>query len=388
MNYNHTKEDNMHYTRKQIKDLISGDIILHPIYRTDGLMLVNENKALTPALISMIKKHVMTNKYVLVAPSREILDDFIMSNSFDTEQFIKDSKEIAVELDFKTNAQALYHDSNSKQDLFSSLLLQYPMWASMESKLESEPLKARAQEVKNELLKSMHSNKTLIELFSRIKDYDDVLLIHSINTMCISILIGLTIELTKEQLLDLAFTALFSNIGFVEIDKKDFLNFLKTNEHINEQLKRHLEVFSEITKDFPELRKKEIVYGILDHHEYYNGKGYPNGKAAEEISLYGRILFIAHNYDELVGGYNYQIGLHSLEALGLIYENHDKRYDQNIMNIFVNRTNYFKLGETISLPNMGKGIIIGFDDFVKTPHLPIIKLESGVTVNLADRYKN
>jgi HD-GYP domain-containing protein (c-di-GMP phosphodiesterase class II) len=392
MSYSNTDTTNLNYTKKQIKDLVSGDIILHPIYRTDGLMLINEYKVLSTALISMIRKHAQTSKPVLVASSKDSFQNFIKLNLSKSEEFTQVSKQITDELNTTVNPHTTAQQQNNsapkvEHDLFSDLLTKYPMWVALDSKLESEHLKIRAEQVKQKLLKSMHTNKTFIDLFNKIKEYDDVLLIHSINTMCIALMIGLTLELNTDELLDLTVAALFSNVGFVEIEKKDFLSFLKTNEHINEQLKRHLEVFSEMTTGFPVLRKKAIVYGILDHHEYYNGQGYPNGKAGEEISLFGRILFIAHNYDELVGGYNYQIGLHPLEALGLVYENNDNRYDQSILDIFIHRTTYFKLGETITLPNIQKGLIIGFDNFAKLPHLPIVKLESGITVNLADRYK-
>ena len=394
MSYNDAEVTNFHYTKKLIRDLIPGDIVLHPIYRTDGLMLVNSNKELSDSLISMIRKHASAVKPVLVAPSKTALSNFIESKNADTKEFILEANQITAEL----NSDMLMHeiDSYSKTDkqlaeydvyehtFFSDLLIKYPMWVALDSKLESEQLKIRASKAKQELLKSMSVNKTFKELFNRIRQYDDVLLIHSINTMCIALMVVLTLELNQEELFDLTVAALFSNVGFIEIEKADFLSFLRSFEHINEQLKGHLEVFSELTKDFPELRKKTVVFGILDHHEYYNGKGYPSGKKGEEISLFGRILFIAHNYDELVGGYNYQVGLHPLDALRIIYENSDNRYDQRILDIFMHRTTYFKLGETISLPNIQKGVIIGFDDFVKMPHLPIVKLESGHTINLAN----
>ncbi|OGO77904.1 MAG: hypothetical protein A2Y23_04080 [Clostridiales bacterium GWB2_37_7] len=392
----------LYYTKKQINELISGDIILHPIFRSDGLMLINKNKDLSLSLISMIKKHAPSTALVLVAASEEDFQNFIAYNISNTDVFIKDIKLVTTELNNIINSSAdLYYDvpleisdalpmdqeaigqASYKNNLFTDLLSNYPLWVTLDSKLESEQLKIRARHAKNELLASMHTNKTFVELFNRIKEYDDILLIHSINTMCISLMIGLTLELNNSELFDLTVAALFSNVGFIEIEKKEFLNFLKTNEHIHEQLKKHLEVFSEMTMNFPELRKKSVIYGILDHHEYYNGKGYPNGKKGEEISLFGRILFIAHNYDELVGGYNYKIGLHPLDAFRIIYENIENRYDHNILNIFMHRTTYFKLGESISLPNIQNGIIIGFDDFVHKPHLPIIKLKNGSIINLS-----
>lgn len=396
-----TSENNLYYTKKQVSELISGDIILHPIFRSDGLMLVNKEKQLSTSLISMVRRQVPAGTLVLVAPSQEALQSFYACKTMDKEQFIIDLKQVTTELN-KLNTVSVYikdaeitdnlpetatADSPStfqgSNDFFSNLLSNYPLWLQLDSRLESEPLKQRARQVKKELLAAMNTNRTFIILFDKIRSYDDVLLIHSINTMCIALMIGLTLELSSSELMDLSIAALFCNVGFVEIEKKEFLYFLKNYEHIQNQIKRHLEVFSEMTASFPELRKKDIVFGILDHHEYYNGLGCPNGKKGNEISLFGRILFIAHSYDELVGGYNFKVGLHPLDALRIVYENIDNRYDPNILDIFIHRTTYFKLGEMISLPNIQRGVIIGFDDFIKAPHLPIIRLESGHVINLA-----
>lgn len=104
-----------------------------------------------------------------------------------------------------------------------------------------------------------------------------------------------------------------------------------------------------MTSNSPLLRKKSIINEILDHHEFYNGKGNPNGKKGEEISLFGRILHIAHEYDDLVGGYNYTTGLLPSEAIRFVCENKDEVLDNNILGIFLHRTTYFKPNKTIRL---------------------------------------
>lgn len=66
------------------------------------------------------------------------------------------------------------------------------------------------------------------------------------------------------------------------------------NEHINSGL-------GYLIKS-PFSKNKEILYGAMEHHEYYNGDGLPLGKKGKEISLFGRILSIVNEYDELVSG--------------------------------------------------------------------------------------
>lgn len=401
MNNEKKNSKDLYYTKKQIKDIIPGDIVLHPIYRSDGLMLVNKNKTLSAPLISMVKNHTVHTSHVLTVSSKENLQKFLTNNISSTLEFEEDIKKIFTEfnknttlpvnIENKININTLNNSNKNisleNNNFLIDMLLEYPLWTSLDSKLESEILKTRANEVKEELIQVMNNTETFSDLFTKIKDYDDVLLIHSINTTCLSLIIGLTLELNNDELFDLAIAALFSNVGFIEMPNEDFKKYLRTHDFIFEPIKRHLEIFSTMTEDFPILRKKSIIYGILDHHEYYSGKGYPNGKQGEEISLFGRIILIAHTYDELVGGYKYKIGIHPLDALKIIYENKENKYDKNILNVFIHRSTYFKLGQTTYLPNMQKAEIIGFENFLKLPHFPIVKLENGKIINLAKSKK-
>ena len=46
--------------------------------------------------------------------------------------------------------------------------------------------------------------------------------------------------------------------------------------------------------------QKEILAGILSHHERWSGNGYPNGLKGENIPLFGRIIAVADALDAMV----------------------------------------------------------------------------------------
>lgn len=257
-----------------------------------------------------------------------------------------------------------------------------PHWTSLENTLESEYLKERAKFIKEELVTRFRNERIYIELCDKIGGYDDVVLIHAINTLCMSLILGIALELTDEDLIELSVAALFVHVGYTVLPKDELRSFLKSQEFNHPAMKKHMEAFLNATMAFPYLRRKSIIRGVLEHHEFYNGNGYPNGKKGEDISLAGRILHIAHAYDSLVDGYDYSAGFAPLRAIRLIYENRDGMFDPNILNIFMYRTTHFKLGQPMILPNGRKGKIIGFENYAKSPHLPIVQLESGKTVNL------
>lgn len=373
------------YIKKQINDLKPGDMILHPLYRSDGLLLIDKNKILDEALIQVVQKHVRSSTPILIAAPIDMQEASSHSDSNDVE-FNNDLKFHFKE--YQSNTGNFFDDNLMDIDYtltgspFVKQLITCPYWILLENKLESERVKKRCQQVKKEFIELINNNPIFDNAYTIMKSYDDIILIHSINNVCTSLTIGLTLELNKEELIDLAIAALFINIGFTTLPKGDFKIYQKSQEYNHPVMKKHLEIFSNVTTEAPQLRKKSIIQGILDHHEYYSGLGYPHQKCGEDISLFGRILHIAHSYDGMVGGYNYTTGILPIEAFHIIYENKELRYDPKILEIFLQRTTYFKLEEIVHLPNGNMGKIIGFDNYIKHPDRPIVELEDGSKINL------
>ncbi|MFG0327444.1 MAG: HD-GYP domain-containing protein [Phycisphaerales bacterium JB037] len=62
-------------------------------------------------------------------------------------------------------------------------------------------------------------------------------------------------------------------------------------------IKLHPEIGYRILKDIPRLR--EMLPGVLHHHERWDGRGYPHGISGEQIPLLGRIIAIADTFDAM-----------------------------------------------------------------------------------------
>lgn len=380
-----TKESilNAHKVKKNIMDLLPGDMILHPLYRSDGLLLIDKNKILDESVINIIRKHVLPSYKILVSPTEEKRNEALKEEGFNNEIFIEDLSsnvnKFKPELQFDSNT--IQNQIENSENSFVRQLVTCPLWSLLESGIESEQLRNRCIAVKSDFVNLLNGNKMFDYYYKIMKSYGDVLLISSINTTCSALMMGLTLEMKNEDVIDLAISGLFLNIGFTVLPKKKYKTFLLTQEFSNEAIVKSIEIFSNITTDNPELRKKTIIQGILDHQELYNGLGYPSQKKGEEISLFGRILHIAYSYDSLVGGYDDSVGIFPMEALQLIYDNKENRYDTNIMSVFLHRTNYFKVGETMFLPNGDQAKIIGFDNYIKHPERPIVEYADGRKFN-------
>jgi response regulator RpfG family c-di-GMP phosphodiesterase len=97
----------------------------------------------------------------------------------------------------------------------------------------------------------------------------------------------------------LMFASPLHDVGKVGIPDGILNKPMKLLEHEWEVMKTHSSIGYEILKD----SKRAIIQAgaiiARDHHERWDGTGYPAGKAAEDIHIYGRIAALADVYDAL-----------------------------------------------------------------------------------------
>lgn len=87
---------------------------------------------------------------------------------------------------------------------------------------------------------------------------------------------------------------------------------------------------------------KEIMLVVLEHHENYDGTGYPKGLAGENISLYGRIFIVTDCYDALTSERPYRGALDHDEAVKLIKRDSGTKFDPKVINAFLKIVNRAK----------------------------------------------
>lgn len=74
----------------------------------------------------------------------------------------------------------------------------------------------------------------------------------------------------------------------------------------------------------------------LEHHEKWDGSGYPNGLKGEQISVEGRIVAIADVFDALTSKRPYKEAWSVEEALEHMQTQAGKHFDPHLINLFVN----------------------------------------------------
>jgi len=98
----------------------------------------------------------------------------------------------------------------------------------------------------------------------------------------------------------------------------------------------------------PILKTAALV--ALQHHERWDGNGYPQGLAGEDIHIYGRIVAIIDVFDALTSNRCYRPAMSLAEALAVMTEGRGSQFDAELFDLFLTNLDQFvDLREAISL---------------------------------------
>ncbi|MFH1594581.1 MAG: PAS domain S-box protein [Candidatus Omnitrophota bacterium] len=100
-----------------------------------------------------------------------------------------------------------------------------------------------------------------------------------------------------------------------------------------EEIKRHPQIGVDIIRPIRYLH--DVIPLILDHHERWDGKGYPNGLKGEDIPIGARIIAIADAYQALTSDRPYRKAFSKERAIEILKEESGTKYDPQIVDMFL-----------------------------------------------------
>lgn len=187
--------------------------------------------------------------------------------------------------------------------------------------------------------------RTPESLFNHIAQDNEVLKIfkhHSLRVMYLASLLAKEIHCYDE---DLRIAALLHDIGKMGISKKILLKPEKLNTLERTIIESHCHIGNVIVRK--ELGKTRAAQFIRDHHENWNGTGYPRRLTGEEISIQGRILRICDSFDTMtydIRSYNSTKMSHQ-EAFTELRQCSWLQFDGNLVDVFISLLTEMKLPE-------------------------------------------
>ena len=112
------------------------------------------------------------------------------------------------------------------------------------------------------------------------------------------------LKLSAEDKRALLYAAYLHDLGKINISKEILISNKKLTQEEWEELKKHPQDSADILKQIKDF--ETVVPIVLQHHEKYDGSGYPNALKGEQISYLARILTVVDSFDAMTNQRTYQ----------------------------------------------------------------------------------
>ncbi|MFD2114840.1 HD-GYP domain-containing protein [Paenibacillus yanchengensis] len=206
------------------------------------------------------------------------------------------------------------------------------------------------------IMTDLSNRSTMLINLETIHSTDAYLFQHSFNVAVLSSIVGLAKGFNRNQLEELGVGALLFDIGMSKvpaaiINKKGPLT------------KDEMEIVQAHPKEgFNILRKHGDIslmsaHCALQHHERFNGSGYPRQLEKDEIHLYAQIVGLADTFDALTSNRPYRKRYTVSEAIEYLFAAGGTYFDHELIKLFCSHISIYPVATTLML-NTGQMVVV------------------------------
>jgi diguanylate cyclase (GGDEF)-like protein/putative nucleotidyltransferase with HDIG domain len=191
-----------------------------------------------------------------------------------------------------------------------------------------EDLQSNMIEIDNETIASI---KTLIAVINAKDKYTYG---HVERVVFYCTLLAEKLGLNDKDKKNLIYSAYLHDVGKINIPEEILMKTDPLTKEEWEIMKNHPQKAVEIIENINSL--KDMVPIVLQHHERYDGTGYPNGLKGEEINYLARMLTIVDSFDAMTSIRPYQPRKSSNQAIRELIKCSGTQFDSEIVSDFIN----------------------------------------------------
>jgi HD-GYP domain-containing protein (c-di-GMP phosphodiesterase class II) len=318
-----------------LENITSGMKLAKPLYNADGMILLNAGIELQERFVGRLKELDVTYVYV----------EDELTGDIDIPDIISEKTRIEAIASAKTIMEQIKLGKNVDAD--------------------------QAKRVTNALVDELCHNHGALLNFTDMRTGNDYLFGHSVNVCVLSIMTGISLGYDELRLRDLGVGALLHDVGKVKI-APELLNKTGrlTNEEITE-IKKHPAFGFEILRKNPDINLVS-AHCAYQHHERYDGSGYPRKLKGEEIHQFAHVVAIADVYDALTSDAAYRKAVSVYEALSIISKAAGSYFEESLVNKFTENIAVYPIGSVVRLNNNQLGVVVDISRECKAK--PVVRI--------------
>lgn len=200
----------------------------------------------------------------------------------------------------------------------------------------------------------------------------------TVNVTILASIMGMVLKYTAHRLIPLATGAFLHDLGMVKVPK-EILRKKETlsSDELNQIRTHPIHAYRVIAKElkYPE----EIGIIALQHHEHWDGQGYPRRLKGEDINLSARIVTVADAYVAMINERPDRDAVIGYSAMKTILSDNGRHFDPLVLKAFLESLGIYPIGSVVQLNNSAIGRVTA--SHPEAPLRPAIEL-------IVDEYGN
>lgn len=212
-----------------------------------------------------------------------------------------------------------------------------------------------ADQLVGQMLDSLLVDKDIAIRLMSDKGLGEEVYYHSLNVAVLAMLLARQLDLPAEEIKLLGVGCVFHDIGKIEI--QDWVlhkttPLTRAEQHLVQQ---HCQYGEAIGKKLA--LPGQAIDIIMQHHEYFDGSGYPGRLRAEQIAPLARLATIVNTYDNHCNRQNPLDSLSPYEALSTMFSQR-KLFDPGPLHVFIRCLGVYPPGTIVRLSDDTLGMVV------------------------------
>lgn len=322
-----------------------GMIVAQAIYGADGNILLNKDMVLKASYIVRLKE--------LGVPA----------------VYIHDKRLGDLQVEDVVNEQTRLSSLNAVKELFEQ-----KRRGSQITVLSSTD---RFKQVVSNIIEDLLDRKELMINLTDIRALDDYTFAHSVNVCILALITGLTLGYDRTALVNLGIGALLHDIGKTAVPLHILNKPGKLTPEEFELVCRHPQLGFDILSMCKDVSLVSAKIA-LQHHERYNGSGYPKGLKGSQVHEFARITGIVDVYDALTADRVYRRAYPPNEAFEMLAGSGNFTHDYRLVKAFLANVAIYPVGTIVKLNSGDVGVVTGSErGYSHQPRVRLLYKPSG-----------
>lgn len=206
-------------------------------------------------------------------------------------------------------------------------------------------------------VKSIARNANAMLWLSMIKNEDKYTSEHCMRVGILAIAFGSFLGMDEEEQELLGLCGMLHDVGKIKVPAEILNKPGRLTDAEYSIMKEHVSHGQNVLSEIPGI-DPVIIKTALAHHERADGLGYPNNQNALTLHKYIRMIAIVDVYDAITSDRCYQEGRPAFEALRIIFNESEKHFDKELVEVFIKMIGIYPPGTIVEMANGEIGIVI------------------------------